>query len=204
MLTKFGERVLEWLRREYLGRARREWPRIKPVTFLIHESSSKSGPASVGVPRRRVTPVSNQAQLDAAVRNALPMIDTGRTYASLIPKQPNNVFKVTARGVMVGSRSPILARHQQAHSVQFQFGAGEYDSLKKNVRQRVGGKTNPFFTKMYLMLKRMHGKTYSVPARPLPTKLPVHLINEFRREAAAVLVREWNVFLHRIRSGRRR
>lgn len=202
VLTRFGYDVLAWLRREYLGLSRRVWPKISKVTYVLSGSSGAKGPVGPGVPRRRVKPVGTPAELEAACRNARPLIDTGRTFSTLIPGQTGNVFRVTNKDVTVGSKSPILGEHQKSYPILFQFGVAEYDALKRNVRQKIGGKPNPFFRKWYLILKRMHGKTYNVPARPLPTDLPPQLTNKLHRELAKRIVEIWRET--NLRAGRRK
>ncbi len=178
------EATRKHLIREYKGRARREWAKIKPSTRAL--SRGRTGAA-----------ITSYQQLRAQARRALPLIDTGETLRSLDRGHPLNVFNVHDMRGEVGSRSPILAKHQVTHETRFTFGPEKRARLERNVPPRLTRSRSQKWNRLYFQLRgayrKMSGKTVTVPGRPLPTEPDRATMAAMRRKIArrlADLVRQ--------------
>lgn len=184
------ERIRVWLIREYRGLSRRVWPKISPMTRAL--SQGREGAA-----------IRSKRQLESAANRAQPLIDTGATLRTLDRGNPMNVFEVRNMGGTVGSRSQILAKHQVAHTTRFVFGPAKVRLLARNVppasgnvfedlsRTLSGKKTrwNKLFFILRAGMRNSSGKSYQVPARPLPTEPDRNIVMWFRRAVAAEMAR---------------
>lgn len=184
IIEEMLEATRKYLVREYKGRARREWAKIKPSTRAL--SRGRSGAA-----------VTSYQQLKAQARRALPLIDTGETLRSLDRGHPLNVFNLFDMRGEVGSRSPILAKHQVTHETRFTFGPSESTALARNVPPRLTRSRSQKWNRLYFQLRgayrKMSGKTVTVPGRPLPTEPDRATVAAMRRKIArrlADLVRQ--------------
>ncbi len=169
------EELRAWIIREYRGLARREWKKISPRTRAL--SRGREGAA-----------ITSLKQLESAARRALPLIDTGETLRSFNQGHPLNLYEIGNLGGSIGSRSPILAKHQKEHTATFIFGRPQAAALARNVPPRVtrgrGQKWNRLYFELRTEFRRTSGRSYSVPARPLPTKPDPRIVRKLQRRLA--------------------
>lgn len=216
-LREAASDLLEWMLREYNGRSRRDWKRIHPWTYALSKRRATSplflNPGqerrashyfrrnrernAMRARGRTTRPAVDFIQLAMRAQRAKPLIDTGETRASLIQGRPFNVFEIGPQRAVVGSRNPILVKHQTEHGEAFVFDKTKESRLKRNVPPKVGRRWNRLYFMLRAIMRRASGKSFTIPARPLPTKPPQHIVAKLRRDigrlVAEQLKRAFNV-----------
>ncbi len=179
-LMEAGNEILAWMQREYRGGARRNWKRLRPVTVILSRA-------------RLQGPITSWAGLRSALSRAQPLIDTGRTYQSLVRGVQGNIFRLSSSSITVGSSSPELVANQNDRTSIFNFGPDEQARFNRNVPATYGkrNRSNDVHARMLGVLKKMDGKSFKVPGRPLPRIPPAAIVTRLRRNIALILKARW-------------
>ncbi len=209
LLRDVAQDLLNWMVREYTGKSNREWKRISPWTYALSRRRvvsplflnpnqqrrashylrrNKNRAAMRSGGRTRRAPIS-LVQLATQAKRAMPLIDRGATRASLIRGRPFNVFQVSERRAVVGSSSPILVKHQTEHAESFVFDDEKQRLLKKNVPPKVGQRWNTLYFILRGAMRKASGRSVTIPARPMPTKPPIAIVNKLKRGVRDLVVR---------------
>ena len=137
--------------------------------------------------------------------------DSNRLYASLRPQAPGNVLDVLPAGVRVGSSVRYGSDHFHGRRVRFRFGREEEARFDRNVsavkagfrrpaRRADGkrhswaarGKESPwseFYFKAKAGLRKMHGKSYKLPARRFLRRPVLRELTQYARVVVEALAR---------------
>jgi hypothetical protein len=144
------------------------WHKLSPVTVLLRR-------------RGRARKIRDWDDI-ASTRGRMKILrDTGVMAASLRAK-PENILKVDNLKVVVGSKEKKAAKHQRGFTALFRFDETAQERFRKNVVEAFGGRPsrtptgrksrakkrwNPAYFQMFNWLKKLSGKSFEVPARPL-------------------------------------
>lgn len=165
---EIGELVLGEVRSNFVegGAKAGGWAPLSKVTALLRE----------------VPPflISNPFDLLVKWRLAKPLIETGELMKSFYPGAPGNVFEVEDDQVVVGSELERAEFHQTGGAKTFEF-----NELKLASRFT---DDNYYYRYWRVRLRRMAGKVYFVPARPI--LFPMNYLEPKFREILERLLNE--------------
>jgi len=155
----------------------REWPGLSAVTVVLRKAGAKAGK------------IYDEKDIEERRRDVKILTDSNRLYASLTPSAPGNVLDVMPSAVRIGTNVGYARLHQQGGASAFRFGPDEERRLEKNVSKTLPGfrkpralksgkrrqwkkagkpsPWNPFFFRLRGALRKMAGRSYRVPERPV-------------------------------------
>lgn len=153
---------------------RGDWPELGAVTVVLRPGGPK---------------LFEEADIETKRKGLKIMQQTNRLYQALTPAAPGNVMEALPDWVRVGVSLAYAARLHAGGESAFQFGKAERARFAKNVSPtkrgsrrpapRKGGKRhswkkrgkvspwNEFYFKLRGALRKMSGRSYHVPARPI-------------------------------------
>ena len=174
-----GTMALQDERLEFADRAKPGsgvWPPLSTPAVVLRQAG------------RGMAKIVDAADVDARRSRIHVLRDSNRLFASLQPSGHGNVFDVLPGAVRVGTHVSYAALQQRGGSSAFRFGAAEEARFEKNVSKTLAGfrkpaalksgnrrkwkesgkksPWNPFFFRLRGALRKMAGKSFTVPARP--------------------------------------
>jgi len=144
------------------------WKPLSDVTVLLRRRGSGKKIAS-------------RADLEAKKTSVQTLRDTGLAARSLAATSPDTVIEPTSMNVTFGSRVSYLAGHHAGTTSKFKFDQEMRDRFFRNVQVKTPNPRRATSTRrnlkpyvwseysfgLWRMLKKMDGRTYRVPARPI-------------------------------------